>query len=366
MLNQLQCKHCGTTFDAVTPDVGGNGKCPQCGELVSPRTKAESASAKAVHRAKVTQSSKAASETAASAKASDASAKETEASASESVASANESEASANEAQSPEPAEAAAQSAGMAETAKPRAKGDVVIPSEVAVPPKPPDDPFAEFAVYDGPSELVYDTAAGEGASAEPQSRVDPAQIAVPRSILYLQGGLLVLVAVACFGLGVLFGTITGTRTEQQLHVPRPCVIGGTVVTRGSRDGDEPDDGAVVLIVPQNARPDERVNVEGLRPGDPMPDRDHPSLRAFTALGGDYTRTDAQGHFRLRVPDTGEYFLLVVSHRAKRSGDEPLNRTHIAEIGGYVIPAAQLIGEQRYRWQTQRIDRDATLNIVLE
>jgi len=352
MLNQLQCKHCGTTFDAVTPDVGGNGKCPQCGELVSPRTKAESASAKAVHRAKVTQSSKAASETAASAKASDASAKETEASASESVASANESEASANEAQSPEPAEAAAQSAGMAETAKPRAKGDVVIPSEVAV--------------YDGPSELVYDTAAGEGASAEPQSRVDPAQIAVPRSILYLQGGLLVLVAVACFGLGVLFGTITGTRTEPQLHVPRPCVIGGTVVTRGSRDGDEPDDGAVVLIVPQNARPDERVNVEGLRPGDPMPDRDHPSLRAFTALGGDYTRTDAQGHFRLRVPDTGEYFLLVVSHRAKRSGDEPLNRTHIAEIGGYVIPAAQLIGEQRYRWQTQRIDRDATLNIVLE
>jgi hypothetical protein len=308
--------------------------------LVAPGNDSASASAKAGSRAKASSSSKNA-ETAASAKDADA----------------------------PEAAGAAADSLVAADAAPAEvraAEGTTVIPSEGAAAPKPPGDPFAEFAVYDGPSELVYDTAAGEGASAEPQPRVDPAQIAVPRSILYLQGGLLALVAVACFGLGVLFGTITGTRTEPQVHVPRPCVVAGTVVTRDSRGGDEPDDGAVVLIVPQNARPDERVNVEGLRPGDPMPDRDHPSLRAFTALGGDYTRTDAQGHFRLRVPDTGEYFLLVVSHRAKRTGDEPLNRTHIAQIGGYVIPAAQLIGEQRYRWQTDRIDRDATLNIVLE
>jgi hypothetical protein len=264
-----------------------------------------------------------------------------------------ETASSAKDADAPEAAGAAADS--------------LVAADEGAAAPKPPDDPFAEFAVYDGPSELVYDTAAGEGASAEPQPRFDPTQLAVPRSILYLQGGLLALVAVACFGLGVLFGTIAGTRTEPQVHVPRPCMVAGTVVTRDSRGGDEPDDGAVVLIVPQNARPDDRVNVEGLRPGDPMPDRDHPSLRAFTALGGDYARTDTEGRFRLRVPDTGEYHLLVVSHRAKRSGDEPLNRTHIAEIGGYVIPAAQLIGEQRYRWQTQRIDGDkVTMNIVLE
>ena len=77
--------------------------------------------------------------------------------------------------------------------------------------------------------------------------------------------------------------------------------------------------------------------------------------------GGDYVRADEQGRFKLRVPDTGEYFLLVVSNNAARKASERLESVHLAQMGRYFIPAPDLIGDRKYSWRSLSVKRDQEL-----
>jgi hypothetical protein len=222
-------------------------------------------------------------------------------------------------------------------------------------------DPFAEFAVYDDEMEVVYETDEEE---AESRGPVDRDLVAVPRIALYVQGAALGVVGLVCFALGVIVGGGFASSDPRAQAAPQPCVIQGTVAFVGSTDREIPDEGALVLVLPKDRIPEERATPEGMRPEDAPPPEDHPGLRMVRSIQGGYARTDIDGRFRIRVPDIGEYYVLVVSHAAQRSASESRDRDDLAQLGNYFDAAYELLGDKKYRWETRRIRGDDTMQVV--
>jgi hypothetical protein len=82
-------------------------------------------------------------------------------------------------------------------------------------------------------------------------------------------------------------------------------------------------------------------------------------------LGGAYTRVDANGAYDLRLPAAGEYFVLVLSGNRYREANEDPVRADLAEIGGYFLPATELLGNKRYEWKSVQVRADQTLDNVV-
>ena len=129
-----------------------------------------------------------------------------------------------------------------------------------------------------------------------------------------------------------------------------------------------PDDGAVVVVVPQGMKPsvDEKARFEGLRPNDPAPDDSHDGIGVIRSIGGAYTRTDGKGDFRVRLPDGGDFYVLVISRRGKRKAGSGFKKSDLAQMGHYFLDATELIGSQPYRWQAMEVSRDRVLNFVMD
>jgi hypothetical protein len=226
-------------------------------------------------------------------------------------------------------------------------------------------DPYTQFAIYDDDDEmeLVYETDEAPAAVNRPP---DQNLVAVPRSVLYTQGVLLGAVALVCFALGVIVGGGFLGGGRNAAVQPIPCSVEGTISTVTSTQNTIPDDGALVFVLPIDRKPEQRAPVEGLRPQDEPPREDHPSLVVVRSINGGFARTDTEGRFRLRLPDVGDYYVLVVSHTSDRSADEQIDRDHLAELGSYFDPpAAELLGNRRYSFQRQRVRGDTTLEVVL-
>jgi len=225
-----------------------------------------------------------------------------------------------------------------------------------------PEDPFAEFVVYDD-TDLVYESPEMSEATQLRDPAVDPNRVAVHRNVLYAQGVLLAVVALICFVLGILVGNGRRGGDEQTVQ-QRPAAIHGRVEYLTISGSQVPDEGSVVIVVPDAVRPDEKLAIEGLRPNEPPPAENHPSLVDLDLLGGAYARTGTDGRFRLQVPKDGEYRVLLLSRNMIRDTAKPLPRTHLAEMGRYFVPADELIGDSQYRWELRPIRREETLEVV--
>lgn len=225
------------------------------------------------------------------------------------------------------------------------------------------DDVYSQFAVYDD-DEWVYEDET-EQAGKTPVA-VDFDRVSIPRSILYVQGILLALVAILAFVFGILIGG-GGTAPEPVEVVARPCNVGGHVRYLTQNGAEIPDEGTVVIIVPQDQQPSaaQRAPVEGLRPSDPVPQDNHPALQAIRMLGGAYTRTDENGAFDLRLPAAGQYYVLVLSRNRYREPNEDPVRADLAQIGGYFLPATELLGDHRYQWKSVLVRADQDLGDVV-
>lgn len=226
-------------------------------------------------------------------------------------------------------------------------------------------DPFAQFIVYDD-TELVYEQETDEAPPAVENGVVDPTKVAVPRKILYLQGALLGIVGILCFTLGVVVGGSGGGRRSNADAGPTPCIISGRVNFM-TRDGKlVADEGAVAIVVPQGARPEEKIEFTGLSPLDPPPDAAHPGLMALRGINGDYARADEDGAYQLRVPDVGAYFLLIVSRQQRRSTTEDRPKNELAEMGRFFHPSPDIFDGLAYRWRSEAVRRDRQINEVFE
>ena len=219
-----------------------------------------------------------------------------------------------------------------------------------------------EFVVFDRDEELVY-----ERANPSPRrldtSRSDQDKVAVDRRVIYMQGALLGVVALVCFALGVVVGSAVPTPVAQQFE-PRPCVVQGRIEFVDDAGSATADSGAVALILPREARVqfDEKQSLETLLPGSPIPGEAHPALAVVRQLGGDYARTDDDGRYELRVPDTGKYFVLFISRNLRRDENTAPDRTHVAQLGRYFLPMETFLDDLQYRWEEQTVDRDQTLD----
>ena len=229
------------------------------------------------------------------------------------------------------------------------------------------DEDLSQFEVFDDETEFIVEQESDGGYYYDRQ--VDQSKVAVPRSILYVQGGLLGFVSLAAFAFGWFVGASTTSPTTANVDDNTPRVIRGTLTFKDDTNRDQPDAGSVVIMLPQDSRPaaGEKVDALGLRPDDPEPDPGtHPGLQQISVLGGAYTRTNADGEFRVQLPRRGTYFLLIISGNTVRSGGEDLDKEHLAQMGRYFVPATELIGQNRFRWSEERVGRDMRLDHLFE
>ncbi len=252
------------------------------------------------------------------------------------------------------------------------ARGEDAAPLDTAVQPSgampaagpSEDDPLTQFLVYDSEAELIYATDDEDSTSqAGFRASLDPHKVAVPRSILYMQGALLGLVALFSLLVGILFGRGCSPAAQIADEGPQACLITGVVALQDARGETTPDGGATVVMVPRDLRPERQASMLGLRPQDPPPDPDHAGLQTLYGLGGDYARTDAEGRFQLRVPNRGNYFLLAISAHAGQDDREQPKAT-LAQIGRFFQLTPNMFEGHALRWQEENVQRDRQLNIV--
>ncbi|MEX2173932.1 MAG: hypothetical protein WD872_06185 [Pirellulaceae bacterium] len=230
--------------------------------------------------------------------------------------------------------------------------------------PPPADESRAWPAIADADQlELVYD-ATDENPPDVPAA--EPADmIAVPRYVLYLQGGLLAVVALASFAIGLLAGSAFSGGNSAPRE-PQACLLEGTIhVVSGDRD--LPDSGAVVAVIPdRQTRPAERAPAIGLRPEDSTPVAANRGVAILRELGGGYARTDERGHFQIRVPDRGQYLVLVISQARQLKSLDEISTADLLKLSPFFDNAADLLGRQQYRLTSETVRGDRQLEVVFD
>ncbi|MGE0756315.1 MAG: hypothetical protein AB7O38_04820, partial [Pirellulaceae bacterium] len=209
--------------------------------------------------------------------------------------------------------------------------------------------------VHDDEVEWVYESAAEGKTSA---SHGDSRRLTIPRHVIYTQGILLAAVGILCFVIGfVARGTDNGSAPP--VAVPVASTLSGRVTYQAS-ETPVPAVGSVVIALPADSRPplDSKLAREGLRPGDPVPGPDHPSLRTIHSLGGDAGRCDEQGRYRLRLSRQGEIHILVIGTHVPPGELDPPDRKDIAQLGRYFVSPVDLLDRRPYQWTTISVRGD--------
>jgi hypothetical protein len=258
-----------------------------------------------------------------------------------------------------EPALAAQQPAeiGQAATAM---VADEAAPDVIASEEDDSGIPFPEFTVYDYETEFIYETGdEDEG----PRETVDFDLVAVPRWVLYAQGVLLGVVALLGFAFGVIMGS-AAPRLKETAQQSGPLTISGEVAYNAGDNLPTPDSGAAVLLVPEDARPEQKAAVSSFLPGGALVDASDPAVLSLRQIGGDFTRADGRGEFRLVAPQPGPYFLLIISAHLDRPVSERAAPQDLAEPGRYVESAPELLAQKRYRWTRRRFDESEQVSHV--
>lgn len=197
----------------------------------------------------------------------------------------------------------------------------------------------------------------------EPLASDVPASVTVPRYVLYTQGFLLGAVALVFF----VFGLIVGSRSRLEIGTAgdrQPVIVSGFIRYQGEKESEHPDGGSVVLLLPASKQPDENVSAAELGPEEAELGRNHQVRRMLHSLGGDYTRADEQGHYRVRAPSAGRYFLLVISKHTQRPENDYPAANDLAQLGRYVVPATELLKQHCYRWKELLLRDDKQLNVT--
>jgi hypothetical protein len=237
----------------------------------------------------------------------------------------------------------------------------------VAVAEPPPEAEEAVWtpdpAGYEG-MELVYDTT--ETATARQPAFAEHAElVAIPRYVLYLQGGLLAVVALVAFAIGMLAGGAILTQPPVPAAAQAVVIQGSVTYASGPRN--LPDEGAVIAILPQlQSKPDEKAPVAGLRPDDPTPGDTHRGIAILRDLGGAYARADANGRFQVQLPDRGRYLVLVVSSHSQVRSIEEIQTGDILKLGPFFDNAADLLGNHRYQLTQESVRGDRDFDVAFE
>jgi hypothetical protein len=223
------------------------------------------------------------------------------------------------------------------------------------------EDALAEFVVYDDEDvELIYETEDDTQTAAAPLA--DENYVAVPRWIVYVQGVLLGVVALVAFALGILVGGSTATTSGTGEDIAGPVTLSGHITFRNSGNEQVPDEGAVVIALPASARPEQKIEIEGLRPADEPPGDDHAGVIAIREIGGNVARVNLDGDFRLQLSEPGRYFVLMLSGHTRAVEGATPDREHLAQMGRYFTSPVDLIGANKHFWRNERVQRNGRID----
>lgn len=232
---------------------------------------------------------------------------------------------------------------------------DVMVYDDQPAVVETPRRPLPEASSRKVPSD--FRRAASEDAP-EAGDPVPRGMILFRRRTLYVQAVLFVLLAAVAFGSGYFMGRGDATFEEsvrRQQAAKMPVSVEGTLTYLPTPDRRVGDEGAVVIALPENARPKTRIAVREIRPerGAPLPGS--PAVRAIEELGGAYARTDASGSFLLELPQPGSYWLLLISRSTSRPEGEAIDEVAADEMDRYFQSAAELVGSHKYRWILEEV-----------
>ncbi len=185
-------------------------------------------------------------------------------------------------------------------------------------------------------------------------------RINLPRSAIYIQGGLLAAVGLAGLFLGLLIGWNTSDN-GMVVATQKSATVRGRVTYAEGRF-DTPDPGAVVMVLPRGTFPSERIPIESLKPGIAPFDKDDPTVQEIRRMGGDVARTKENGQFLLRVSAGGSFYLLAISQN--RPSDRAIQPKDLDEISNYFRGTSDLIGQQSYRWTRETLKDTRTISIL--
>lgn len=150
-------------------------------------------------------------------------------------------------------------------------------------------------------------------------------------------------------------------RGAQEADGPRaapPATGEGVPLTGAIRfkkgDGVAADSGAIVLVMPADQNPDQKIEVLGLRPEDA--DLKHrPGREQLARIGGQFGQVEPDGGFRLQMPQPGQYFVLVVSRNATRPANANVFPDELAILRRYFADAETLLGKREYLLITREL-----------
>lgn len=99
-------------------------------------------------------------------------------------------------------------------------------------------------------------------------------------------------------------------------------MIKGRITTINAKKELEPDAGACLILLPAQRQGAVKLPSAGLRPNDEAKTR-RQALKLLREQGGRLAIADAEGNFRVELPEDAKYQLIVLSHYQGRLPDDP-------------------------------------------
>ena len=146
--------------------------------------------------------------------------------------------------------------------------------------------------------------------------------VSVARWIVYFQGALLGVVAATFFIFGMMVGSLTQSKQNGPILID--CQVSGRVMFSGT-SGERPDVGAVVLLLPRDARPEKRLDGRSVNPASFVP-LENPVIDFVHAAGGAIVRADEQGRFEVYVKAPGDLLSVSGFPQTEQSGETSIDQ----------------------------------------
>lgn len=229
-----------------------------------------------------------------------------------------------------------------------------------SVPPRPAESPATEPPlVASRPAASKPAPPVADRAPTAPERPLPSGTILMPRYVIYWQGALFLVVAAVAFAAGYFIGRGDASlelQVAEEQKAKEKVLVEGRLVYNPGTGSLAPDEDAVVIILPENAQPENKIPAQGIRPHDPPPRESHEDLLTIEALGGGYARADESGLFSFVLPEQGRYWVLIISrHAARPTGQriDPVDHELLDRI--FLVPE-HVVGSRKYVWELRDLE----------
>lgn len=183
---------------------------------------------------------------------------------------------------------------------------------------------------------------------ASPTTKALPGAVTFPRYVLYAQAALITVLALVAFGLGFVFGRAGKVTQSVVMAPPEPVRVEGSVAYEVRPGKVSIDRGAVIIAIPQDALPAQKLSIRGLRPQDSSKDDlNNLAIKVIESLDGSFLRASELGTFEL-LAKPGRYHVLVISRNAMRPKNSRPDPGDLDLLHKYFDAPQELLGNYHY------------------